>query len=124
MEGWKTVALRPEFIILPIVQSSILPSILWNLWLIFVFGGLGQLILGSAIVLGFSLDLMTHRRSGTNWSRLRWLIESNLRQHSGLQKNYRLEEKIRPLGNGLYHKNYLFEASGRYLVLRFGIICG
>jgi aminoglycoside phosphotransferase (APT) family kinase protein len=65
---------------------------------------------------------MTRRRSGTNWSWLRWLIESNLRRHPGFQKNFRLEEKIRLLGSGLFHKTYLFEASGKHLVLRFGIV--
>jgi hypothetical protein len=65
---------------------------------------------------------MTRRRSGTNWSWLRWLIESNLRQHPGFQGDFRLEEKIQSLGNGLFHKNYLFEASGKHLVLRLGIV--
>jgi hypothetical protein len=68
------------------------------------------------------LDRMTRRRSGTNSSWLRWLIEFNLRQNPGFQRHFRLEEKIRPLGNGLFHNNYLFEASGRYLVLRLGIV--
>jgi hypothetical protein len=53
---------------------------------------------------------------------LRWLIEFNLRQQAGFQRDFRLEEKIRSLGSGLFHKNYLFEASGRYLVLRLGIV--
>ena len=53
---------------------------------------------------------------------MRWLIEFNLRQHPGFQKTFRLEEKIRSLGNGLFHENYLFEASGKYLVLRLGIV--
>jgi aminoglycoside phosphotransferase (APT) family kinase protein len=65
---------------------------------------------------------MTRRRSGTNWPWLRWLIESNLRRHPAIQKNFRLEEKIRTLGSGLSHKTYLFEACGKYLVLRFGIV--
>jgi aminoglycoside phosphotransferase len=65
---------------------------------------------------------MTRRRSGTNWSWLRWLIEFNLRRHPGFQKAFRLEEKIRPLGKGLFHENYLFEASGKFLVLRLGIV--
>lgn len=65
---------------------------------------------------------MTRRRSGTNWSWLRWLIESNLRRHPDFQKNFRLEEKIQPLGSGLSHKNYLFEASGKCLVLRLAIV--
>jgi hypothetical protein len=63
---------------------------------------------------------MTGRSSGTNWSWLRWLIEFNLRQQPGFQKNFRLEERIRSLGTGLYHRNYLFEASGKCLVLRIG----
>jgi len=65
---------------------------------------------------------MARRKSGTNWSWLRWLIEFNLRRHPDFQKNFRLEEKIRPLGSGLFHKNYLFEASGKDLVLRLGIV--
>jgi aminoglycoside phosphotransferase (APT) family kinase protein len=65
---------------------------------------------------------MTRRRSGTNWSWLRWLIESNLREHAGFQKPFRLEEKIQSLGNGLFHENYLFKVSGKYLVLRIGIV--
>jgi hypothetical protein len=69
----------------------------------------------------FTLDRMPHRTSRTNWSWLRWLIESNLRQHSGFKRNFRLKEKIRSMGNGLFHKNYLFEASGNHLVLRLGI---
>ena len=65
---------------------------------------------------------MTRRRSGTNWSWLRWLIEFNLRQHAGFQQNFRLEEKIRWLGTGLFHENYLFEASSKPLVLRLGTV--
>ena len=65
---------------------------------------------------------MTRRRSRTNWSWLRWLIEFNLRQQPGFQKTFRLEEKIRSLGKGLFHENYLFEASGKCLVLRLGIV--
>lgn len=63
---------------------------------------------------------MTRQRSGTNWSWLRWLIEFNLRRHPDFQKHFRLEEKIEALGSGLFHKNYLFEASGESLVLRVG----
>jgi aminoglycoside phosphotransferase (APT) family kinase protein len=63
---------------------------------------------------------MTGRRSGTHWSWLRWLIESNLRQQLGFERNFRLEEKLRSLGTGLYHHNYLFEAGGKSLVLRIG----
>jgi aminoglycoside phosphotransferase (APT) family kinase protein len=51
---------------------------------------------------------------------LRWLIESNLRQQPGFLRDFWLEEKIRSLGTGLYHRNYLFEASGKSLVLRLG----
>jgi aminoglycoside phosphotransferase (APT) family kinase protein len=61
---------------------------------------------------------MTRRRSGTNWSRLRGLIEFNLRQRPEFQKDFRLEEKIQSLGQGLFHRNYLFEAAGEVLVLR------
>jgi aminoglycoside phosphotransferase len=53
---------------------------------------------------------------------LRWLIEFNLRQHPGFRKNFRLEEKIRWLGTGLFHENYLFEASRKPLVLRLGTV--
>jgi aminoglycoside phosphotransferase (APT) family kinase protein len=63
---------------------------------------------------------MTRRRSGTNWSWLRWLIEFNLRRHPDFPKHFRLEEKIEVLGSGLFHENYLFEASGESLVLRVG----
>jgi aminoglycoside phosphotransferase (APT) family kinase protein len=65
---------------------------------------------------------MTRRTSGTNWSWLRWVIEFNLRRHPGFQKNFRLDGKIQALGSGLFHKNYLFEASGKHLVLRLGIV--
>jgi aminoglycoside phosphotransferase len=65
---------------------------------------------------------MTLRGSGTNWSWLRWLIEFNLRRHPGFRKDFLLQGKIRSLGNGLFHENYLFEASGKYLVLRLGIV--
>jgi hypothetical protein len=61
---------------------------------------------------------MARRRSGTNWSWLRWLIESNLRERPGFQKDFRLEESIQSLGQGLFHRNYLFEAGGAPLVLR------
>lgn len=65
---------------------------------------------------------MARRRSGTNWSWLRWLIESNLRQRPEFQKDFRLEERIEPLGQGLFHRNYLFEAGGTPLVLRLSKI--
>src|SRR5260370_42327064 len=61
---------------------------------------------------------MTRRRSGTNWSWIRGLIEFNLRQRPEFQKDFRLEEKIQSLGQGLFHRNYLFEAAGEVLVLR------
>jgi aminoglycoside phosphotransferase (APT) family kinase protein len=62
---------------------------------------------------------MTRRRSGTNWSQLRSLIENSLRrQQPGFQKNFRLEGKIQTLGEGLFHKNYIFEAGDQELVLR------
>jgi hypothetical protein len=62
---------------------------------------------------------MTRRRSGTNWSQLRSLIENSLRQQQpGFQKNFWLEGKIQPLGEGLFHKNYVFEAGDQELVLR------
>src|SRR5260370_21438467 len=61
---------------------------------------------------------MTRRRSGTNWSWIRGLIEVNLRQRPEFQKDFRLEEKIQSLGQGLFDRNYLFEAAGEVLVLR------
>ncbi len=61
---------------------------------------------------------MTRRRSGTNWSWLRSLIESSLRQQPGFQENFRLEGKICTLSDGLFHKNYAFEAGDKKLVLR------
>jgi hypothetical protein len=62
---------------------------------------------------------MTRRRSGTNWSQLRSLIENSLRrQQLGFQKNLQLEGKIQTLGEGLFHENYIFEAGDRELVLR------
>jgi aminoglycoside phosphotransferase (APT) family kinase protein len=68
--------------------------------------------------LRFNRFRMTRRRSGTNWSQLRSLIESSLSQRPGFQKNFRLEEKIQTLGEGLFHKNYAFEAGDQELVLR------
>ena len=68
------------------------------------------------------LERMTRRRSGTNWPWLRWLVEFNLGQHPGFQRDFRLEDKIRSLGKGLFHENYLFEVSGKDLVLRLAII--
>src|SRR5258707_13470685 len=65
---------------------------------------------------------MTRRGSGTNWSWLRWLIEFNLGQRPGFQKDFRLERRIEPLGQGLFHRNYLFEAGGAVLVLRLSKI--
>jgi aminoglycoside phosphotransferase (APT) family kinase protein len=65
---------------------------------------------------------MTRRRSGTNWLWVRWLIESNLRQRPEFQKDFRLEKRIEPLGQGLFHRNYWFEAGGAPLVLRLSKI--
>ena len=68
---------------------------------------------------------MTRRRSGTNWSRLRSLIESSLRQQPGFQENFQLKEKIWILGDGLFHKSYAFEAGDQKLVLRLAKLeCG
>jgi hypothetical protein len=61
---------------------------------------------------------MTRRGSGTNWSWLRWLIEFNLRQRPEFPKDFRLERRIEALGQGLFHRNYWFEAGGAFLVLR------
>jgi aminoglycoside phosphotransferase (APT) family kinase protein len=46
------------------------------------------------------------------------LIESSLRQQPGFQKSFRLADRIQPLGEGLFHKNYLFAAGDQELVLR------
>ena len=73
----------------------------------------------------FSCCRMTRRRSGTNWSRLRSLIESSLRQQPGFQGNFQLKEKIWILGDGLFHKSYAFEAGDQKLVLRLARLeCG
>ena len=62
---------------------------------------------------------MTRRRSGENWLQLRSSeIESSLRRQPGFQKNFRLDERIEPLGEGLFHKNYVFAAGDQELVLR------
>ncbi len=60
---------------------------------------------------------MARRRARTNWSWLRWLIECNLREQAGFENGFRLQD-IQPLGHGLFHQNYLFEAAGNVLVLR------
>jgi aminoglycoside phosphotransferase (APT) family kinase protein len=65
---------------------------------------------------------MSRRGSGTNWSWLRWLIEFNLRQLPEFQEDFRLEKRIAALGQGLFHRNYLFEAGGAFLVLRLSKI--
>ena len=65
---------------------------------------------------------MTRRGSGTNWLWLRWLIEFNLRQRPGFQKDFRLDGRIETLGQGLFHRNYLFEAGSAFLVLRLSKI--
>jgi aminoglycoside phosphotransferase (APT) family kinase protein len=61
---------------------------------------------------------MRSRRSGPDWGYLRWLVESNLRSQPGFKKNFRLEDKLQTLGQGLFNRNYLFEAGGKALVLR------
>lgn len=65
---------------------------------------------------------MARRRSGTNWSWLRWLIEFNLRKRPEFQENFRVEERLHSLGQGMFHENYLFEAAGANLVLRLAKI--
>jgi hypothetical protein len=60
-----------------------------------------------------SSDAMTRRGSGTNWSWLRWLIEFNLRQRPGFQKDFRLDGRIETLGQGLFHRNYLRSTSAK-----------
>jgi aminoglycoside phosphotransferase (APT) family kinase protein len=61
---------------------------------------------------------MSRRGSGTDWWWLRGLIEFNLRQRPEFQADFRLEKRIEALGQGLFHRNYLFEAGGEFLVLR------
>src|SRR5260221_1729191 len=61
---------------------------------------------------------MRSRRSGPDWGYLRWLVESNLRSQPGFKKSFRLEDKLQTLGQGLFNRNYLFEAGGKALVLR------
>jgi hypothetical protein len=65
---------------------------------------------------------MARRRSGTNWSWLRWLIEFNLRKRPEFHEKFRVEERLQSLGQGLFHQNYLFEAAGEDLVLRLAKI--
>ncbi len=65
---------------------------------------------------------MTRRGSRINWSWVRWLIESNLRQQPGFQKDFRLEEYIHSFGQGLFYQNYLFRVDGKPLVLRLSKI--
>jgi aminoglycoside phosphotransferase (APT) family kinase protein len=65
---------------------------------------------------------MRSRRSGPDWAYLRWLVESNLRDQPGFNKNFRLEGKLQTLGQGVFNRNYLFEASGKTLVLRLAKI--
>jgi aminoglycoside phosphotransferase (APT) family kinase protein len=61
---------------------------------------------------------MARRRSGTNWSWLRRLIEVNMRKQPEFQQSFRVGERLQSLGQGLFHQNYLFEATGEDLVLR------
>ena len=61
---------------------------------------------------------MSSRRSRSDWGYLRWLVESNLRGQAGFKKDLRLEEKLQTLGQGLFNRNYLFEAADKSLVLR------
>jgi aminoglycoside phosphotransferase (APT) family kinase protein len=49
---------------------------------------------------------------------LRWLVEANLRGQPGFNKNFRLEDGLQTLGQGLFNRNYLFEAGGKAFVLR------
>jgi aminoglycoside phosphotransferase (APT) family kinase protein len=65
---------------------------------------------------------MRSRRSGPDWGYLCWLVESNLQGQPGFEPNFRLQGKLENLGQGLFNRNYLFEASGRYLVLRLAKI--
>ncbi len=65
---------------------------------------------------------MSRDRHSTNWWRIRWLIESNLREHPDFPDNFRIEGKIRSMEHGLFHRSYLFEDAERYLVLRLGYV--
>jgi aminoglycoside phosphotransferase (APT) family kinase protein len=65
---------------------------------------------------------MVHRRSGTDWSWLRWLIEYNLRKLPRFDDGFRLKGLIHALGHGMFHQNYLFEAGDETLVLRLSKI--
>jgi len=65
---------------------------------------------------------MRSRRPELDWSYLRWLIESNLQGQSGFTPSFRLQAKLQNLGQGLFNRNYLFEASGKTLVLRLAKI--
>jgi aminoglycoside phosphotransferase (APT) family kinase protein len=61
---------------------------------------------------------MRSRRSEPDWGHLRWLVESNLRNQPRFGKNFSLKDKLRTLGQGLFNRNYLFEAGGKAFVLR------
>ena len=66
----------------------------------------------------FFFSRMRSRRSEPDWGHLRWLVESNLRNQPRFDKNFSLEDKLRTLGQGLFNRNYLFEAGGKAFVLR------
>ena len=61
---------------------------------------------------------MAKRRTTTDWSWLRWLIESNLRRQPGFPKDLRLETRLATDYDGLCHDNYFFAVAGQGFVLR------
>ena len=61
---------------------------------------------------------MKSHRSGTNWAWLRSLLETNLQRQPGFKKNFRLQDRLETLGQGMFNRNYLIEVAGKALVLR------
>lgn len=61
---------------------------------------------------------MRARRSGSDWSYLRWLVESNLQRQPEFKKGLRLGRRLETLGQGMFNRNYLVEVSDEMLVLR------
>lgn len=61
---------------------------------------------------------MARRRHYTNWSRIQYLIESNLRRQAEFAKDVRVEGRIGTRMGGMFHDNYFFVAAGREMILR------
>jgi len=61
---------------------------------------------------------MPKRRTGTDWTGLCRLIESNLSGRPGFPEKVQIEERLEANRDGLCHDNYFFVAAGHDLVLR------